>query len=166
LPLIPPEPTHKDIGLRGVGGVTLFFLDVWFPDMPEHAAVLFANDAFYLAFCNRDLDAMDAIWARETPVTCIHPGWDPLSDRDEVMESWEAILTSPTATHIACRNPTVRVFGEFACVICNEVLDQGFLVATNLYVLEDRQWKIIHHQAGAAPPPEEEEESDPLDTMQ
>ena len=53
--------------------------------MPEHAAVLFANDAFYLAFCNRDLDAMDAIWARETPITCNHPGWDPLSDRDEVM---------------------------------------------------------------------------------
>ena len=133
--------------------------------MPEHAAVLFANDAFYLAFSNRDLDAMDAVWARETPVTCIHPGWDPLSDRDEVMESWEDILTSPTATHITCKNPTVRVFGDFACVICHEVLDQGFLVATNLFVLEDRQWKIIHHQAGAAPPPEEEE-SDPLDTMQ
>ena len=133
--------------------------------MPEHAAVLFANDAFYLAFCNRDLDAMDAIWVRETQITCNHPGWDPLSDRDEVMESWEAILTSPTTTHITCKNPTVRVFGDFACVICHEVLDQGFLVATNLFVLEDGQWKIIHHQAGTAPPPEEEE-SDPLDTMQ
>ena len=59
----------------------------------------------------------------------------------------------------------MRVFGDFACVICHEVLDQGFLVATNLFVLEDGQWKIIHHQAGTAPPPEEEE-SDPLDTMQ
>ena len=42
--------------------------------MPEHAAVLFANDAFYLAFANRDYDAMDVIWARDAPVTCIHPG--------------------------------------------------------------------------------------------
>jgi len=133
--------------------------------MSEHAAVLFTNDAFYLAFANQDLDAMEGIWAREIPVTCIHPGWDPLSGREEVMESWEAILNNPTATHITCKNPTVRVFGEFACVICHEVLDQGFLVATNLFMQEDEQWKIIHHQAGAAPPPEEEE-NEPTDTMQ
>ncbi len=125
--------------------------------MSEHAAVLFANDAFYLAFANQDLEAMEGIWAGEIPVTCIHPGWDPLSGREEVMESWESILNNPNATHITCKNPTVRVFGEFACVICHEVLDQGFLVATNLFVQEDGQWRIIHHQAGAAPPPEEEE---------
>ncbi len=133
--------------------------------MSEHAAVLFANDVFYLAFANQDLEAMEGIWAREIPVTCIHPGWDPLSGREEVMESWESILNNPTATHITCKNPTVRVFGEFACVICHEVLDQGFLVATNLFVQEDGQWKMIHHQAGTAPPPEGEE-NEPTDTMQ
>lgn len=133
--------------------------------MSEHAAVLFANDAFYLAFANQDLEAMEGIWAREIPVTCIHPGWDPLSGREEVMESWESILNNPTATHIACKNPTVRVFGEFSCVICHEVLDQGFLVATNLFVQEDGQWRMIHHQAGTAPPPEEEE-NELTDTMQ
>ena len=133
--------------------------------MSEHAAVLFANDAFYLAFANRDFQAMDEIWAGETQVTCIHPGWDPLSGRDEVMESWEAILSNPTATNITCRNSTVRVFGDFACVICHEVLEQGFLVATNLFVSEDGQWKIIHHQAGTAPPPEEGE-NEPMDTLQ
>ncbi len=135
--------------------------------MSEHAAVLFANDAFYLAFANQDLAAMDDLWSTDTPVSCIHPGWDPLADRDEVMESWEAILTNPTGTHISCKNPTVRVFGELACVICHEILDQGFLVATNLFVLEDGHWKMIHHQAGAAPPPEEDEDqTDPANTMQ
>ena len=106
--------------------------------MPEHTAVLFANDAFYLAFANRDYDAMEAIWAREAPVTCIHPGWDALAERDEVMESWESILGNPTAINITCKNATVRVFGD---------------------------WKIIHHQAGSAPPPEETED-EPPDTMQ
>ncbi|MDA0306396.1 MAG: nuclear transport factor 2 family protein [Proteobacteria bacterium] len=135
--------------------------------MSEHAAVLFANDAFYLAFANQDMDAMDALWSKETPVSCIHPGWDPLIDRYEVMESWKSILTNPTATNITCKKPTVRVFGELACVICHEVLDQGFLVATNLFVHEDGLWKIIHHQAGAAPPPEEDEDQDdPSNIMQ
>ncbi len=133
--------------------------------MPEHAAVLFANDAFYLAFANRDYDAMEAIWAQETPVTCIHPGWDALTERDEVMESWESILGNPSAINIICKNPTVRVFGDFACVICHEILDQGFLVATNIFVHENGHWKIIHHQAGAAPPPEEAGD-EPPDTMQ
>ena len=70
--------------------------------MPEHAAVLFANDAFYLAFANRDLDAMEDIWAKETSITCIHPGWEPLLGRDEVMESLEAILNNSPATNISC----------------------------------------------------------------
>tara|TARA_B100000315_G_C14047684_1_gene350426 strand:- start:86 stop:487 length:402 start_codon:yes stop_codon:yes gene_type:complete len=133
--------------------------------MPEHAAVLFANDAFYLAFANQDFEAMRSIWATRATVTCIHPGWDVLSDRDEVLDSWEDILASPNATNITCKSPMVRVLGEFAYVICHEVLDQGYLVATNVFVREDGQWKMIHHQAGAAPPPLVPEE-DPQDTMQ
>jgi hypothetical protein len=132
--------------------------------MPEHAAVLFANDAFYLAFANHDLAAMNDIWAKETPVTCIHPGWAPLAGRDTVMESWQAILTSPSAPKITCQNAEARVVGKIGCVICHEVLDQGFLVATNIFVREGDGWKIIHHQAGAAPPPDTEAE--PPDTMQ
>jgi hypothetical protein len=133
--------------------------------MPEHATVLFANDAFYLAFANQDYEAMRSVWARRATVTCIHPGWDVLSDRDEVLDSWEDILSSPNATNITCKSPMVRVLGEFAYVICYEVLDQGYLMATNVFVLEDGQWKMVHHQAGAAPTPEVPEE-EPQDTMQ
>ncbi len=133
--------------------------------MSEHAAVLFVNDAFYLAFANQDYEAMRSIWASKATVTCIHPGWDVLSDRDEVLESWADILASPNATNITCKSPMVRVLGEFAYVICHEVLDQGYLVATNVFVQEDGQWKMVHHQAGAAPPPDEPEE-DPQNTMQ
>ena len=42
--------------------------------MSETAAVLFANDAFYLAFATRDLSAMEALWAKACPVACIHLG--------------------------------------------------------------------------------------------
>ncbi len=133
--------------------------------MPEHAAVLFANDAFYLAFANQDFEAMQSIWAARTPVTCIHPGWDVLSDREDVIDSWRQILENPTATNITCKSPMVRVLGELAYVICHEVLDQGYLVATNVFVQEDGQWKMVHHQAGAAPPPDDPEE-DPQDTLQ
>ena len=133
--------------------------------MLEHAAVLFSNDAFYLAFANKNFEAMRSIWATRSTVTCIHPGWGVLSDRDEVLDSWEDILSSPDAPNIACRTPIVRVLGEIAYVICHEVLDQGCLLATNVFTLEEGLWKMVHHQAGEAPPPENSEE-ELEDTMQ
>ncbi|MEE8533734.1 MAG: nuclear transport factor 2 family protein, partial [Alphaproteobacteria bacterium] len=46
--------------------------------MADEQTVLFVNEAFYQAFADGDLAAMDAVWAREAPVACIHPGWAAL----------------------------------------------------------------------------------------
>ena len=135
--------------------------------MSEHAAVNFANEAFYLAFSTRNLEAMNALWARQAPVTCIHPGWSALTGRDAVMESWQAILTNPSSPVVDCRNSVTHLFGNIGYVICYEAFDQGFLVATNIFVREEGTWKIIHHQAGStASIPEEEDEWNPADTVQ
>ena len=107
--------------------------------MTDHDAVLAANLEFYRAFAMRDLDAMDAIWARRTPVACLHPGWTALKDRDAVMESWATILSNPGAPpRIAC----------LALVLCEEELEGGTLAASNLFVREDGAWMIAHHHAG------------------
>lgn len=119
---------------------------------PEH--VLFANDAFYLAFRERDLDAMERLWARNSPVVCIHPGWNPLTSRQEIMASWEAILTNPEAPRIQCYGGQVFSHATLATVICYEQLEGGILVATNNFVLENDEPRIVHHQASdCADPP-------------
>ena len=123
--------------------------------MPERAmsdedAVLAANEEFYRAFAAHDLAAMDALWAEETPVACIHPGWDPLVGRDMVMESWAAILGGPGAPQIRCEAPRAFVLGPSAFVICREVLEQGRLIATNVFAREEAGWRMVHHQAGPA----------------
>ena len=45
------------------------------------------------------MGAMEQVWARVAPVTCLHPGWTLLSGREAVLESWRTILakrrTSP-----------------------------------------------------------------------
>jgi ketosteroid isomerase-like protein len=121
--------------------------------MNEAAAVEFANDAFYVAFAGGDVEAMAELWSRTAAVTCIHPGWAPLFGRAAVMESWAAILGSPQRPDIRARGPNVRVQGEVAYVVCHEVIRQSFLVATNIFLREGGEWKMIHHQAGTAPPP-------------
>ena len=115
--------------------------------MTDSDAVLAANLEFYRAFAARDLVAMDALWARRSSVGCIHPGWPALSDRDAVMESWHGILSNPDAPRIACYDERVLLYGETALVLCEEELDGGTLVASNLFVREDGAWRIAHHQA-------------------
>jgi ketosteroid isomerase-like protein len=116
--------------------------------MTDSDAVLAANLEFYRAFTARDLVAMDALWARQAPVGCIHPGWPALADRDEIMESWRGILSNPDAPRVACYDERVLLYGDTALVICEEELDGGTLVASNLFVREAEGWRIAHHQAG------------------
>lgn len=130
--------------------------------MPERDAVLFANEAFYRAFADRDVAAMEALWSREAPVACIHPGWSALVTRQEVVESWRRILTNENAPKIACRDPSAFVHGEVAFVVCYEEIDGNFLVATNVFRREGRQWKLVHHQAGPTSyTPAEDDEQEP-----
>ncbi|MGH7087317.1 MAG: nuclear transport factor 2 family protein [Stellaceae bacterium] len=113
----------------------------------EKDDVLAANLEFYRAFGTGDYPAMNALWAREAPVLCIHPGWAPLSGREQVMRAWRNILTSPEPARVACHDDQAFLYGDFAVVTCEEELPQGPLVATNLFVKEAGRWRMVHHQA-------------------
>jgi hypothetical protein len=129
--------------------------------MSDETDVLAANEAFYRAFGGRDLAAMDALWALETPVACIHPGWDVLIGRREIMQSWEAILGNPQAPQIRCDAPRAFITGTSAFVICREVLEQGALIATNIFAREPAGWRMVHHQAGPTSAPQRPAETPP-----
>jgi len=109
--------------------------------------ILAANEAFYDAFRREDAAAMDEIWARRAPVACVHPGWDALLGRGRVMASWLAIMENG-APPIRCVAPRVQRLGEVAFVICEEHVDGGRLIATNVFVHEDGRWRMVHHHAG------------------
>jgi hypothetical protein len=110
--------------------------------------VLFANDAFYRAFADANLAAMDALWARNTPVTCIHPGWHPLNSREQIMDTWRQVFASDRQAQLTCHAPEAFLMGEVAFVICYEQLPHAMLIATNIFHLEQQQWRLVHHQSG------------------
>lgn len=119
--------------------------------MSDIAAVIFANKAFYAAFAGRDMAAMNDTWARVAGVSCIHPGWPPITGREAVMKSWRSILLNPASPAIVCHRPQAFLLGEAAYVVCFEQVGETVLAATNVFVREEGSWKMVHHQAGPAP---------------
>jgi ketosteroid isomerase-like protein len=138
--------------------------------MDDERAILEANERFYLAFRQRDAAEMDALWAREVPIACIHPGWGPLMGRSAVMRSWREILSNPDAPKVECGAPEVTRIGDVAHVICVERVEierdgsSGLFVATNLFAREDGAWRLVHHQASPIAD-EVSEEPDPPPTL-
>jgi ketosteroid isomerase-like protein len=121
----------------------------------DEREVLGANAAFYAAFERNDVEAMDALWARDAPVACLHPGWEPLLGREAVVSSWRRILQGGGAPpEIRCERASAHVAGDAAWVLCAEIVPGGELAATNLFVRERGVWRIVHHHASPLPPPE------------
>lgn len=129
-------------------------------------AVLEANEKFYRSFSERDSATLEALWAQRAPVACIHPGWPVLRGRDNVIASWRSILSGPGSPRIAATEVHADVLGTTALVTCYENLPTGKLVATNIFVEEDGEWRMVHHQAGAVSPAfEADDDDDPAETL-
>ena len=116
--------------------------------MDDEQAVAEANERFYHAFNSKDPALMDAVWAAEHAVTCVHPGWNVLEGRDDVLDSWRSILGNPNQPRIVAGGASVTLFGPLAVVLCRELVAGSPLVATNVFVLEAGEWRLLHHQSG------------------
>jgi hypothetical protein len=125
---------------------------------PQHALIR-ANDAFYRALENRDLDAMDGLWLHEGWVRCIHPGRDAIVGWPAVRGSFEDIFRRTRLIHVTPTSIDVMVFGEIGVIACVENIttgsedEMGMMVAqaTNIFRLAGAGWRMMHHHASSAP---------------
>lgn len=110
--------------------------------------------AFYTAFVDCDVQAMDAIWA-DGDVICIHPGSSALVGHDMVMRSWLNILThaEPPNIHIEVLDRyvgtdlAVHVVEEHIRSASGTPGSTAVVVATNIYRREENGWHIYEHHA-------------------
>jgi ketosteroid isomerase-like protein len=121
-------------------------------DDDERDAVLAANRTFYRAFSERDLEAMEQVWAQSGAMVCLHPGHPPLHGRPDIMASWRAILDNPQSPKVRCMDEWVVGRAGLAIVVCREVLAEGQLMATNSFVRISQRWYMVGHHAGPVPP--------------
>ncbi len=121
---------------------------------------LFTNEAFYMAFTEKDPAAMARLWARHHPTVCVHPGWPALTERDAILRSWESILSNPDQPGMDFADPVIHDLGGTVLVTCYELLPGGTCVATNGFVEEDGGIRMVLHHAGACVRPDSESAGD------
>lgn len=111
--------------------------------------VLAANQAFYDAHEQRDLDAMSAVWEHTDRATCVHPGWQILRGSEAVLESWAMIMAGSGRNQFILTNVSVAIEGDLAWVTLDENLVDGAstatIAATNLFARHGDAWRLVVH---------------------
>ena len=125
------------------------------PEPHDRAAVREANERFYRAFESLNLVEMDQVWAHDSHVACVHPGWSRLHGWEEVRRSWAAIFQSTTEMRFTITDVRVEVRGDLGWVHCTEnilsetrgSLSITAILATNVFERQAARWRLVHHHA-------------------
>ncbi|MGB0035571.1 MAG: nuclear transport factor 2 family protein [Candidatus Acidiferrales bacterium] len=125
---------------------------------PEEA-VRAANTRFYAAFESLNLTDMEAVWAHDDAVQCVHPGWDLLLGWDEVRERWARVFANAKRVRIALSSVWVRVEGDVGWVACTQHVttafadgfDEATVQATNIFIRHEGAWLLVAHHASPLP---------------
>jgi len=120
--------------------------------------VLAVNASFYGAFERGDFDTMEAVWAEDDAVVCVHPGARPLRGRRDVMRSWVALMAQAEYIQFVLTDVEAAVVEDVATVTCTEnVLSAppgmprdafagGSAAATNVFRRTSDGWRLwVHH---------------------
>ncbi|MEO1669977.1 MAG: nuclear transport factor 2 family protein [Cyanobacteria bacterium J06631_2] len=119
----------------------------------DKIVVLAANQAFYDAFCDRDLSQMRSLWWQGATSLCIHPGSQPLLGWSEIEESWAAIFRNTEELEIDLEVVQVEVDRSLAYVVVREIVlqaNQGRRmkaqsIATNVFQKMAQKWYLVNH---------------------
>ena len=112
--------------------------------------MLAANEAFYEAFEERDLDAISNLWERSDRALCTHPGWSTLHGWGAIASSFAALFQNGQALQFILTDQRVEVAGDLAWVTLDENLlgEQGgsTVAALNLFARGAAgQWRMVGH---------------------
>lgn len=109
-----------------------------------------ANNSFYKFMRSGDFPGMEDLWSRRRIVSCTHPGRAMLVGREAVVDSWRMILgANPPA--VWPDDPRPVITGKSAFVLNIERIGGSELMASNGFVMEDGEWRMINHQAAYMP---------------
>lgn len=113
-----------------------------------------AEAAFYEAFERADLSAMMAVWAEDEDIVCIHPGGPRLAGMEQIRDGWRRIFANgPSLRFQLSGQQIVRDTLLAVHSVHENVTGRGErsarppIIATNIYLLTERGWRMVMHHA-------------------
>jgi ketosteroid isomerase-like protein len=119
-----------------------------------------AQQAFYQAFEQGDLEAMMRVWDMADDILCVHPMAPALHGREAVSHGWREIFTGGVDMRFTIVPVQRYAQEDLAVLVVDEVITVGSgkrvapMVATNIYRRGADGWRMLTHHAGPAPSPE------------
>ncbi len=122
-----------------------------------------AEQAFYRAFQNADLNLMMEVWAERDFVECIHPMADRVQGHAAVMDSWRQIFAGGLRVQLQLSDVHRTHDASLAIHVVYEHLripgqasDYPPVIATNVYQLLESGWFMVLHHASPSTATEQE----------
>ena len=117
-----------------------------------------AENAFYEALENSDIEAMMEVWAEDEEIVCVHPGGERLVGYNAVRSSWAQIAASGQKLKIQLGDQSVLSGMMLAVHSLHEHIrlqsDQRStapVAVTNVYLRTSNGWRMIVHHASPVP---------------
>ncbi|MEU7737260.1 nuclear transport factor 2 family protein [Streptomyces griseus] len=140
------------------------------------AEVEAANTAFYEALERGDHDELSGRWlpGEDLTVSCVHPGWQVLTGRGDVLRSYALIMANTEYIQFFLTDVNISMTEDTALVTCTENILSGgpaeegdalgplvgqLVVATNVFRRTADGWKLWSHH-GSPVLTESDEEDD------
>lgn len=131
-----------------------------------------ANQAFYDAYRDRNIDAMAAVWMPSPHARCVHPSWELAVGWPDIKESWEDLFRSIEHADFQLEDVHIEVAGRIAWVnlltyatvhtLEDEVVSAAS-IATNVFERSGDEWRLVLHHSSAFLEDELDDDEDPMD---
>ncbi len=120
-----------------------------------------AEDAFYDAFEEADLDKMMEVWSNSEEIVCIQPLREQVQGRTAVRQSWREVFATGVNFEIEIYHKQwIETPGAAIHIVHEQLVLNGDrtrlpppLVATNVYLKDEQGWHLVLHHASPPPPP-------------
>ena len=117
-----------------------------------------AENHFYDAFSNSDLEKMMSVWLDSNEISCVHPGSPALVGTSQITLSWQQIF-NPRSKRVFNLETINQISANDFCVrLVQENIyleEKNFaappIYATNIYRKIDCSWFMISHHASESP---------------
>ena len=118
-----------------------------------------AEDAYYDAIDEGDLQTMMAVWDESDDVLCLLPMMPAQQGRQAIRTAWENILLAGAPPEIQINHLSWIESGDFALHLVEERFsvpeesEPQRIYATNIYRKHSGGWRLLMHQNSPTPPP-------------